>query len=1212
MKILCEVPLDVDRFDRSQFRWLRSKENYLFSFENERRLRMFSVRQDAGLAQEIQSASLAESRFCSSLSWNKDESILALVVDKRQIYFWDVKRNQFSHFKPRTGAGQTTSLVGGPKAASNNLPSHRKSARARDIEFIAWSKVSDKLAICYASGQILLCRVVMTGNTAEDNNTPAKRDGQPAAAAAAQQQQQQQQQRNYSTTWERFIDNSESVLKRIASIEVSEHTELFTCFSVISEILIMSFDGQTKFYCQGERSSLLNAKFSPPHREYCPRSGKYLGQSLHLACQSEVDGALYLKKISLDMDPELQDVPPKLFVPREQHTPGRMMHDSLFNEQINGGSSTNNHQAGDQLQKARLVDFHWLNPTHVLLCLESGAIQLIQLVQNAFKQDEPTSIVCTELFRIETNSGLSLESGLMSPASSCSRPPSRVTVAHRGSEDGSVASERSFALTTSTGHTSATANKSASSIHDAHADTFKMFELIKVSRKLDSSQCFALAAATKSKLFYYELYDSSDQGQQRFTFEHFDDIDLSDSLQRVNLELERAGWSQDCSMLALQVTSGHLLVYKTRLQHFMVASYGPRTAYLSAPNEVTILNYGTASNAYDNASLLAHFVDGHNPAAASAANEDRDDTESQTGSQATARTVKSGDNAIILSVQLKPSLLAIGPNHLALALNNRVRFYLLRPSASVNKHAASQLGADHNNTNNDRSSFGGPFKEQEYITIVVGISLSSRFVAIQFDDGRLKLHSIGQMTTTTTTTTTTTDNDGTDYNGEPPPPPPSATDDLQDNERFFPDPAHPESISAFTLTEELLVYCTKERRINVFGLKRWAMVQVCDHSGLFSAPISRLKPNDRGNKLVCLVSSELSRARKHDNVFLYDLYSNNVYTLLPHARNQHLWSRLANKQIDTTLDIITLDRQRARAIVQECRLFASRPNRLDNVVDAIWDTDGRTLLLVEQKSYHVFAVLCHTLANEELVAEYASSAKKPASYTTLYISQGVISFQTGLGRVINSIMETHDDELKLTMLELRVQSIKDRISRTLTGGDGSPNSGPANKNGVEKEEDDDDGDDGTEQLSDASSVSKSAKGAILFMEAHLRIALMKLDYLCTILPIYSLPKCRDICKHLMEDESFNLSTGGDTVGEFMNEYKLINQMVPKLLSSWSLYTLNLNFASLVYRGNNMRIHAILLQGILNDIKTRKLDSRVHVNNRILELLGCRDDRDDIN
>jgi hypothetical protein len=81
----------------------------------------------------------------------------------------------------------------------------------------------------------------MTGNSTEDSNTPAKRDGHPAAPSP---QQQQQQQRNYSTTRERFIDNSESVLKRIASIEKSEHTELFTCFSVISAILIMSFDGQ--------------------------------------------------------------------------------------------------------------------------------------------------------------------------------------------------------------------------------------------------------------------------------------------------------------------------------------------------------------------------------------------------------------------------------------------------------------------------------------------------------------------------------------------------------------------------------------------------------------------------------------------------------------------------------------------------------------------------------------------------------------------------------------------------------------------------------------------------------------------------------------------------------------------------------------------------------------------------------------------------------
>jgi hypothetical protein len=83
---------------------------------------------------------------------------------------------------------------------------------------------------------------------------------------------------------------------------------------------------------------------------------------------------------------------------------------------------------------------------------------------------------------------------------------------------------------------------------------------------------------------------------------------------------------------------------------------------------------------------------------------------------------------------------------------------------------------------------------------VLGISLSLRFVAIQFDDGRLKLHSISRMTSTATTDV----NDGTDDNREPQPPPGSATDDLQGDERFFPDPAHPEWISAFTLTEELL------------------------------------------------------------------------------------------------------------------------------------------------------------------------------------------------------------------------------------------------------------------------------------------------------------------------------------------------------------------------------------------------------------------------
>jgi hypothetical protein len=203
----------------------------------------------------------------------------------------------------------------------------------------------------------------------------------------------------------------------------------------------------------------------------------------------EPDGALYLKN-SLDVNPELQDVPTKLFVPRDQHILSRVMHASLFNEQNNGSSTITHHQAGDQRQKARLVDFYGSIRT-ASYCLDSGAIQLSQFVQNSFKQNEPTSIVCTGLFKIETNSGLSLDSELMSPASSCSRPPSRMTVAHCGSEDGSVVSERSFALTNfSTGHTPAAAsNRPAPSRHVQNVRTYQSFQKARFQPVLYVGHC---------------------------------------------------------------------------------------------------------------------------------------------------------------------------------------------------------------------------------------------------------------------------------------------------------------------------------------------------------------------------------------------------------------------------------------------------------------------------------------------------------------------------------------------------------------------------------------------------------------------------------------------------------------------------------------------------------------------------------------------------
>lgn len=1086
MKILCEVPLQVKQYNRSQFDWLAGQENYLFSFEDRKRLRMFTIQQEAGRAREVQSASLAESRLCTSLSWNRDQSLLALVVDRRQIYFWEVKRNNFIQFKPRslpTTSQASMSNVSTPQS-QNHGGGGRKANKSKDIDFVAWSKLTDKLVICFASGQILLCKLAISNN-------------------------------DYSSEWERFIDNSESVLKRILAIEVSEQAEVFACFSVISEILVMTFDGQTKFYSQGDRSVLLNAKFSPLHREHCPRSGQYLGQTVWFAYQSESESGIYLKKISLDLDLQNHDAPPNLH---------------LANLSDSQGLAAQGDSEADK--RVTLVDFHWLDSSHLLLCLSSGSIQLVQLVPQNLKPShasvDPASDQA-QIFRdhaAQETSTLSTELVLINPGKRLEEEEEVATLpASRASQDSSVHSQR---------ETRALAQKDNEL--DEEEEKFKAFELIRTPKRgQDASQCFALAAATNYMLYYYEILGDP-LSQLRFSIEHLDDIDLSESLRRVGLKLERIRWSRDCSMLSLQLTSGHLLVYRTRLQDLMVSSHGPHTAYLSAPNEVTILNYGASATQ----NLNSH----RSPSPAT----------TQDGQESQSARSQTTDHAIILNVQLKPSLLVIGPQHLAAALNNRVRFYPLNQAPEAK----------------------GNFDEQEYVTIVTGISLSSRFVAVHFDDGRLKLHSLRR---------------------------PDAKEP-EDDERFFPDPTEPETISSFKLTEELLVYCTRELKINIFSLKSWSMVQVCDHSGTrFPFPVERLKPNERGNKFVCLLETmTISQQRcriQQDNLFLYDLYSNGVFGLVERDEAEDLWPKLVKAQIRSTFKVLPLPDADLETILRESQLLPpARPKQLTNVIDVVWDTDGRTLLLIETKAIHVFAILNHTLKQEEPICEYAATARKPSSYTTIYVSQGIVSFQTSLGRVINLVLETHDDDLKLTELEDHIQAIQVQLEEAAV----AKSRQQQLQTGAECE---------NEQCSINTAENESRIGAqagdedeTLIFEAHLKVILLKLAYLCTILPVYSLPKCRDICKHLMEDKMLNLAD--DSAGERRGPYKLVDQMIWRILAAWSLHTLNLEFGSLIYRRNNLLAQAKLLTKIQDDIRWRRLDSRHVVVQKILRLLGCGD------
>lgn len=1034
-QVICEIPLKVSDFSESYFAWLKRGTNLLFLIEASRRFKLLSIKLEP--AREIQSASLAESKICTHSSWNRDESLLAIVVDKRQVYLWEVKTNAFTHFKPNNG--QTSGMAG------------RKN-RAKDIDLIAWSKQSDKLAICYYTGQILLCKFA-----------------------------------HQSSVSERFIDNSESVLKRIVSIEVSEHADMFACFSIISEVLVMTFDGQTKFYIQGNGLNLFNAKFSYPICEYGKsRTGLSRQQAMWLAYQSKSDG-LFFKKISFDSD-EFQDVRPKLDV----------LHDK--ND-----------------EQSRLIDFYWLTSSQLIACFSSGALFLAQLTLDLKLHQEPAfGLACEEILRIRSSSG-----------------------ANTGEQVGTNNNERQ-----------------ASKLPVGKSDSFKFFQLINCQTRTNepgTRRSFALVAATDYKLFYYELYENE---QHQFNIEHVDHLDLSSSLQRINLRLERASWSSDCSMLAVQLTSGHILVYRTRLQDYMVASYGSRAAYLSSTSEITVLNYGLTAD-----SMMMAPSEGQ-PSSHS---------RSSIGDGVSLNEMSS-DNALIIDVGLKPSVIAIGPRHLALALNNRVRLYPIGSSCG----GANRVAA--------------PLDEQEFATIVTSLSLCSRFVAILFDDGRLKLQAIGASASHLATA-----GDQQQWRH---------VDELESaaDERFFPDPARPESISTLILTEDLLVYCTREHNINIFRLKNWNLVQVCNYSKLFAGCVQKLRANESGNKFVCLVeepkgarpaaASRLGAGQlatdTNENVFLYDLYTNKVFSLF----DCDLFGRIWQSQLDESAKLVLAN---ASHLGSACAQPTppGGPLATARLVDAIWDTDGRTLVLVERELVHIVAILDHTLNREGPTVEYADSARKPSSYTILFASQGIVSYQTSLGRVINCILESHDDELKLAKLERRIQQvIKEKWSSRADMGAGEP-----------------------DRQVDFSDVDRQTRLARYSLETQSEIMGLKLCYLRTILPIYSLAKCRDICDHLMSDEQFNHSRddndhddGGPMIigraDYYRTSSRVIQQLIWKELAAWAIHCLSLDFALSVYRKHELLVHARLLAAIIDDLRLGGLDSRASIVSRLLLVLGC--------
>lgn len=891
-------------------------------------LKIVSIDHDPG--NELHSATLTDLRICTSLSWNADGSKLALIVDRRLVYLWDIGNNNFTHFKPAA------------RSYSFNQSSSKKN-KTRSIDSVTWSKISNRFLLCYSTGQMLLC----------DCDA------------------------NFS---ERFIDNSEGVLKQITFVQCCNHTDLIACITIISELLILTFDGETKFYIQSEDLGILGMKFSLQAENYSAyRSPSHKKSNIDnqltrtgvvwFAYRSK-NGRIFFKRIAINSD--------------SSNAEASDVSNMVYSSKIEAHS--------------QLIDFYWLNETCLIACFSSGAIIMIRLNSNMDRQLAEFSLVEEKIFEIR----------------------------HQCYDQDSDREEP--------------------------ADfEFKAFKLAKINdnvlNKSIEEETYSLAAITNHRIFYYELYKS--KSRFGYNFEKVDDLDLTNSLKRIKMNIERLDWSFDNSMLAMQLSNGHILVYRTKLQDSLICSYDCKVAYSSGANEITMLDYGQPNEQASSAS----------------------------------------DHASTINVVFKPSLIAIGLCHLAVVLNNRLKLYRLQ----------------------DGKFFG----EQEYFSIIKAVALSSKHIALLFDDERLKLHSIGSRIN-------------------------NQVDSSVGDERFFPDPSLPDKISAFILTESVLIYSTEGLHLRVFCLKSWQFIQNKDHSEEFQNPILKLRPNKRGNKFMCLIEES---SKLDENVFLYDLYLNSIVKISRSSLSNEgsLYRTMLNSQIGFQLSGFDGKNQ----------IIPQLNSKLSQISDAIWDRDGRGLVLIERRFVHYLVVLENNLDSENPLILYVATAEKPANYRALYASHGIVSYQTSLGRIMNTVLDSHDIDTNLCRLENRLSTI----------------------------------------------ISEQNEDTTALGTKQFRMVQLKLAYLQTILPIYSLSKCKDICEHLASEIQFNLDGNIDN----------LNDLIWKQLTCWSIFTMNLNFALLICRKRKLTSSACILDEIISDAQRNKnFDTKASIKARLLVLQNCYD------
>lgn len=323
-----------------------------------------------------------------------------------------------------------------------------------------------------------------------------------------------------------------------------------------------------------------------------------------------------------------------------------------------------------------------------------------------------------------------------------------------------------------------------------------------------------------------------------------------------------------------------------------------------------------------------------------------------------AEEVVQDSSVMIVRIEIEPSHIAIGPFHLAVAMNNRLWLYSLTAAAEAASVSAVLASADspemqmhqhqqqnQHNQNQNHHHLNMLTGEHEYVGIVKTVKLNAHYIAVQFTNGSLQLHAIEN---------TGPGSDQRIYN-YPDGAELAASKSGNGNNKNA-------SVTSIALTGDFLIFSLASGQLHFFILEDWSSTVVYRHAH----GISLLEANHNGTRIILLDD--------RGDVFIYNAYGETVV-------------QMASEHVPTTNS-----HQRANSLSLKA-LWES------------WTADRAVFTLSDGKFIHVYAAVRSTLDN--VVSgrvEHVGRMKIPTGQFPLLLYNGVVVCQTVSGKTANFIL----------------------------------------------------------------------------------------------------------------------------------------------------------------------------------------------------------------